>query len=149
MYIYTVRVCPSTVFHLEVNSTYVSTFSSDFPASPKSPQQQLYKLLLCPAWLAAPSPRAWRGYCYHGTAYTVLAALMCSVAKSCPTLLWPHGLWPTRLLCPWDFPDKNTGVRCHFLLLQGIFPTQGSNLCLPHSQAHSLPLSHQGSLDMY
>ena len=38
--------------------------------------------------------------------------------------LWPHGLWPTRLLCPWNFPSKNTGVCCHFLL-QGIFPTQG------------------------
>ena len=39
-------------------------------------------------------------------------------------LLRPHGLKPTRLLCPWDFPGKNTGVGCH-LLLQGIFPTQG------------------------
>ena len=38
----------------------------------------------------------------------------------------PHGLQPTRLLCPWNFPGKNTGVDCHFLL-QGIFPTQGSN----------------------
>jgi len=38
----------------------------------------------------------------------------------------PHGLQPTRLLCPWDSPGKNTGVRCH-ALLQGIFPTQGSN----------------------
>ena len=28
----------------------------------------------------------------------------------------PHGLLPTRLLCPWDFPDKNTGVGCHFIL---------------------------------
>ena len=27
----------------------------------------------------------------------------------------PHGLQPTRLLCPWDFPDKNTGVGCHCL----------------------------------
>ena len=27
-----------------------------------------------------------------------------------------HGLSPTRLLCPWDFPGKNTGVGCHFLL---------------------------------
>ena len=41
----------------------------------------------------------------------------------------PRGLQPTRLLCPWDSPGKNTGVGCHFLL-QGIFPTQGSNLCL-------------------
>ena len=39
-----------------------------------------------------------------------------------------------------DFPDKNTGVGCHFLL-QGIFPTQGSNpslLHLLHWQADSL-----------
>ena len=29
----------------------------------------------------------------------------------------PHGLQPTRLLCPWDFPGKSTGVGCHCLLL--------------------------------
>ena len=34
----------------------------------------------------------------------------------CPTLLQPHGLQPTRLLCPWSSPGKNTGVGCHFLL---------------------------------
>ena len=34
-----------------------------------------------------------------------------------------------QLLCPWDFPGKNMGVGCHFLL-QGIFPTQGANPCL-------------------
>ena len=38
---------------------------------------------------------------------------------------------PARLLRPWDSPDKNTGVGGHFLL-QGIFPTQGWNLCLLH-----------------
>ena len=46
-----------------------------------------------------------------------------------------------------DCTGKNTGVGCHFLL-QGIFPTQGSNLCLLgllHWQADSLPLSHLGS----
>ena len=42
--------------------------------------------------------------------------------------LQPHGLSPTRLLCPWDFSGKNTGMDCHFLP-QGIFPIQGSN---PH-----------------
>ena len=30
--------------------------------------------------------------------------------------LRPHGLQPTRLLCPWDSPGKNSGVGCHFLL---------------------------------
>ena len=37
----------------------------------------------------------------------------------------------TRLLRPWDFLGKSTGVGCHFLL-QGIFPTQGLNLGLPN-----------------
>ena len=36
----------------------------------------------------------------------------------------PCRLEPTRLLCPWDSPVKNTGVYCH-ALLHGIFPTQG------------------------
>ena len=40
-----------------------------------------------------------------------------------------RGLQPASLLCPWDSPGKNTGVNCHSLL-QGIFLTQGSNLCL-------------------
>ena len=38
--------------------------------------------------------------------------------------LWPHGLWPARLLCLWDSPGKNTGVGCH-ALLQGIFLNPG------------------------
>ena len=55
-----------------------------------------------------------------------------------------HGLQPSRLLCPWDFPGKNTGVVCH-ILLQGIFPTQGLKLHLLHQQANSLPMGHLGS----
>ena len=44
--------------------------------------------------------------------------------------LQPHGLESSRLLCPWDFPGKNTGVGCHFLF-QEIFMAQGSNPCTP------------------
>ena len=40
-------------------------------------------------------------------------SVSCSVM---PDSLWPRGLQPTRLLCPWDFPGKNTGVLCYFLL---------------------------------
>ena len=57
-----------------------------------------------------------------------------------------YGLQPTRLLCPWDSPGKNTGVGCH-ALLQGIFLTQGSNPCLLsllHCQVGSLPLAPPG-----
>ena len=64
----------------------------------------------------------------------------CLVTKLCLTLLQPHGLYPARLLCPWDFPGKNIGVGWHFLL-QGIFPTQSLNPRLLHWQVDSLPLS--------
>ena len=65
--------------------------------------------------------------------------------QSCPTLC---NSMDCSLLVPlWNFPGKNTGVGCHFLL-QGIFLTQGSNSCLLHLlnwQVDSLPLSHLGS----
>ena len=68
----------------------------------------------------------------------------CMCAQSCPTLCNPVDCSPPRLLCSWDYPGKNTRLSCHFLL-QGIFPTQGLNLCLLRRQVDSLPLSHLGS----
>jgi len=60
---------------------------------------------------------------------------ICIHAKSLqshPTLCDPMDcMQPTRLLCPWDTPGKNTGVGCHFLL-QGIFLTKGLNPGLLH-----------------
>ena len=52
-----------------------------------------------------------------------------------------------RILCPWNFPGKNTGVVYH-VLLKRIFPAQGSNphlLCVLHWQEDSLPLHDLGS----
>ena len=60
--------------------------------------------------------------------------------------LQPYGLQPTRALYPWDSPAKNNGVGCH-ALPQGVFPTQGSNmclLCLLHWHVGSLLLPHLG-----
>ena len=51
--------------------------------------------------------------------------------------LRPHGLYPARVLCPWDSPGKNTRVGCR-ALLQGIFPTQGIKPLSPILQADSL-----------
>ena len=48
----------------------------------------------------------------------------CEVASVVLNSLWPYGLCPSRLLCPWGSPGKNTGEGCHGFL-QGIFPTQG------------------------
>ena len=58
--------------------------------------------------------------------------------------LQPHGLWPARLLSSWNSPSKNTRVGSH-CLLQGIFPTQGSNPGLQHCRQILYHLSHQGS----
>ena len=55
--------------------------------------------------------------------------------------LTPWTAWSTRLLHPWDFPGKSTGVGCHFLL-QGIFLTQGSNPGLPCCRQTLYRLSH-------
>ena len=59
-------------------------------------------------------------------------------------LLRPYGLQPARLLCPWDFPGKNTGVGCYFLL-QEIFPSQESSLGLLHCRQILYQLGYKGS----
>src|SRR5574337_991167 len=49
----------------------------------------------------------------HSHAGILACLLSHSVVSDSPR---PHGLQPTRLLCPWDFPGKSTGVGCHYLL---------------------------------
>ena len=67
------------------------------------------------------------------------------------TSLKPYGLWPTRHLCPWNSPGKNTEVGSHSLL-QGIFLTQGWNQGLLHRRrvlyclSPGSPASQAGSL---
>ena len=74
-----------------------------------------------------------------------MAAYFSVLAWRIPWTEEPGGLQtPTDCSPPWDYPSENTGEGCHFLL-QGVSPTQGSNLCRLHWQAHYLPLSHQGS----
>ena len=72
--------------------------------------------------------------------------LHAKLLQSCPTLCDSVDFSPPRLLRPWDSPGENTGVGC-CALLQGIFPTQGSNLSLLlllHWQADSSPLAPPG-----
>ena len=64
----------------------------------------------------------------------------CSVMSSSSR---PHGLVAHQAPLSMEFSSKNPGVGCHFLL-QGIFPARGSNSCVLHWQAYSLPLHHPG-----
>ena len=57
--------------------------------------------------------------------------MMCLVTQSCPALCEPTECSPPGSSVHGDSPGKNTGVGCH-ALLQGIFLTQGSNLCCLH-----------------
>ena len=83
----------------------------------------------------------------NGMIEAQIAWCVCDTQSLSPTLCDPRNCsQPGSSVHPWDFPDKNTGVGCPFLL-QGIFPTQGSNLHLLrllHWQPNSLLLSHQG-----
>ena len=86
----------------------------------------------------------WRSTVYQAVSTFNTSYSMCSVL--CAQLLsWvSRGLWSTRLLCPWNFPGKDAGMGCYFLL-QRIFLTQELNpglLCLLHWQVNSLPLHH-------
>ena len=64
---------------------------------------------------------------------------------------WPHGLQPTRLLHPWDFPGKSTGVGCHCLFWLGyehstywihalsfLFPAASLNFACVHAKSLQL-----------
>ena len=72
-------------------------------------------------------------HCWFGLSHSVVS-----------NSLQPSGLYPARLLYPWDSPGKNTGMGCHALFRE-IFPTQGSNPGLPHCRRILYHLSHQGS----
>ena len=86
----------------------------------------------------------WGAWGQAGFPMPASSVLSSSVMSSS---LRPYGLWPARLLCPSGSPGKNPGVGCHALLLQGIFPTQGSTphlLHLLHEQTVSLALALPG-----
>ena len=72
---------------------------------------------------------------------------VCVCTLNC-VCLPPHGLWSSRLLCPWDSPGKNTGVGCH-AFLQGVFPTQGLKPDLLHCRWILYHMSHEAEVDNF
>ena len=108
-------------------------------------------LILELSWVLAHAPGAYL-CCLRGTFSPPLAKnphfppwgwccpspffLSCSVVSD--------SLRPDGLYSPWNSPGQNTGVGSHFLL-QGIFPTQGSNPRPLHCRQILYQLSHKGS----
>ena len=94
---------------------------------------------------------------HHSILYIILSIfyqmlifleLCYGVCSAMSDSLQPHGLQPSRPLCPQNFPGKNTRVDCHFLL-QGISLPRDQTLhllCLLNCQTGSLPAEPQGSV---
>ena len=85
----------------------------------------------------------WHTWDYYNIVCQLCAVLSCFSPAQLFATQWTIA-W--GLLCPWDSPGKSTGVGGR-ALLQGIFPTRGSNsclLCLLHWEVGSLPLAPTG-----
>ena len=82
----------------------------------------------------------------HKITLSLLAITPCfPIILLSPTLPFPPlQSYAALCLCPWDSPGKNGRVGCH-ALLQGIFPTQGSNPGLPNYRQIFHCVSHQGN----
>ena len=88
-------------------------------------------------------------FAWYSSMFTLLVLSSYTVSYSSVSLsvmfdsLQPHGLQPTRLLCPWNSPGKNTGVRCHSLLQEDL-PNPRIESRSPALQADSLPTEPLG-----
>ena len=99
----------------------------EVPASPVLVKPVLHARRAC--FLSVPAVlQGQLGTATHGESHSVVS-----------NFLQPHGLYS-----PWNSPGQNTGVGSHSLL-QGIFPTQGSNPGLPHCRRILYQLSHHGN----
>ena len=75
---------------------------------------------------------------------TFFKCKVCAISQSCPNVCNAMDCNPPGSSVHGILQGKNTGVACH-ALLQGIFPTQGSNPDFPHCRWFLYHLSHQGS----
>ena len=66
---------------------------------------------------------------------------------SCVDPQWPHGLQPSRLLCPWDFPGKNTGVGCYGIPVELVQILKDDAVKVLHSICQQIWNTQQWSQD--
>ena len=146
----------SLSLHVILNRDQVEKLAKSYVCT-GNPTNRPFQTPLHPGGASGTSSRQWKRVEVRNTFYRSRKLKACVVSLctsphsvvvvqslSRGQLLRPHGLSPARLLCLWDFPGKNTGVGCHFLI-QGIFLTQGSNPGLLHCRQILHRLSYEGS----
>ena len=112
--------CPSNVLQWHTGLHH-SSATVQLPGQPPTPSMSFersaaLRLLVVDV---SPAPTVRPETC------EALSLHACLVAPVMSDSLRPCGPQPSRLLCPWDSPGRNTAVGCHFFP-QGIFPTQRS-----------------------
>ena len=129
---------PICVFHIRRGTQWSKT---SCPQAIWGPSREQVTPFMFPCH---PSHRHTSPRCTFLVGLSQGCAVLCLVTQSCLTLCDPMNCSPPGSSVHGDSPGKNTGVGCH-ALLQGIFPTQGSNPGLPHCRWILYHLGHQRS----
>ena len=100
--------------------------------------------VVIPSWFSG----SWGSFLYHFPVYSchlflISSAFVNEVSESCSVV--SDSLRPHELYSPWNSTGQNNGVDS-LSLLQGVIPTQGSNVGLPHCRQILYPLNHLGSI---
>ena len=116
-------------------------FSPSVVSDSLRPHESQHTRPPCPS----PAPRVYPNSCpLSWWCHPAISSSAIPFAQLCPTFCNPMDCSPPGSSVHGDSPNKNTGVGCH-AVLQGIFPTQGSNPDLPHCRRILYHLSHQES----
>ena len=104
-------------------------------------------------FMAVPGLRCNAGFSLVARIGGCSLVAMCGLLVAVASFVAEHeqGTGASVVVAP-GLQSTNSTVVAHRLccsVVCGVFPDQGSNLCLLHWQADSLPLSHQGSLTKY
>ena len=111
------------------------------PSQLQKLQKSVYSDIVRKITREKPHSKCWKFPLTHCSRLNVVLFL---VVQSYPTLCNPKDYSLPGSSVHGDSPGKNTRVHCH-ALLQGIFPTQGSNPGIPHCRQILYHLSHEGS----
>ena len=120
--------------------TALWTVAHQAPLSMGFSRQEYWSGLPCPPLGDLPNPEIELGSLKSSWIGRQVFTTSATCSSTCVLSLVQH----FATLCPWDCPDKNTRVGCHFLL-QGTFPTQRMEPESPAWQVDTLPLCHLGS----
>ena len=117
LFIFTLQYCIGFAIHQHESATSVHVFPILNPLPTSLPVPSFWFIPAHQPQASCILHRTWTGDSFH-ICYSFVKCAVFSHSVLFPSF-WPRELYPTRLLCPRNFPGRNTGAGCYFLL-QGI-----------------------------